>query len=77
MCDGCITRYPVTELTTMTENVTVCARCALLMLLYHKRGVSKEFERGILIPERLPQPYRKIVKEYRKDPVATVRKYAL
>lgn len=76
LCDGCITRFNADELSPVSEDMKVCPCCALLMLLYHKRGVSKKFERGILIPERLPKPYRKIVAEFRKDPMATVRKYA-
>lgn len=75
-CDGCIKRFPAEQLTPVGEGVSVCPCCALLMLLYHKRGISKKFERGILIPERLPRPYRKIVAEFKKDPRETVMKYA-
>lgn len=76
VCDGCIKRFPAEQLTPVGEGVSVCPCCALLMLLYHKRGISKKFERGILIPERLPRPYRKIVQEFNRDPRATVMKYA-
>lgn len=76
LCDGCIKRFAAVELTPVGNGVSVCPCCALLMLLYHRRGVSKMFERGILIPERLPREYRDIVKEFKKDPRGTVTKYA-
>lgn len=76
LCDGCIKRFPAVELTPVGNGVSVCPCCALLMLLYHRRGVSKMFERGILMPERLPREYREIVKEFKKDPRGTVTKYA-
>lgn len=75
-CDGCLTRLPFSILTEVADDVKVCPRCALLWLLYHRNGVHKKFERGFLAPTKVNREYRAICREYDRDPVGTVNKYA-
>lgn len=76
VCDGCLTRLPFSILTEVADDVKVCPRCALLWLLYHRNGVQKKFERGFLAPSKVNREYRAICREYDRDPVGTVNKYA-